>query len=66
MSVLDDLTNPRVAANAAAALVNFSEDAPKSTVLAYLHEFMTKFQQVLKDSMQMVSRFQFFPFKFTS
>lgn len=54
LSVLDNLSCPRVAANAAAALVNFSEDAPKSVVLAYLEKFMTKFQQVLQDSMQMM------------
>jgi len=54
LASLDDLNCPRVAANAAAALVNFSEDAPKSVVLAYLDRFMAKFQQVLKDSLQMV------------
>lgn len=54
LAVLDNLQSPRVASNAAAALVNFSEDAPKNVVLAYLDKFMTKFQQVLQQSMIMM------------
>ncbi|VDO98727.1 unnamed protein product [Soboliphyme baturini] len=48
MLVLEDLENPRVAAHAAAALVNFCEDAPKNVVTMYLEALMQKLEFVLQ------------------
>ncbi|XP_045761353.1 importin-5 [Maniola jurtina] len=45
--VLDDSANPRVQAHAAAALVNFSEDCPKSILTQYLGPLMGKLEAIL-------------------
>ena len=45
--VLDDNNNPRVQAHAGAALVNFSEDCPKSILGPYLDPLIAKLEQVL-------------------
>jgi hypothetical protein len=45
--VMDDYANPRVQAHAGAALVNFSEDCPKSIIGQYLDPIIGKLEQVL-------------------
>ncbi|GAB1601055.1 importin-5-like [Argonauta hians] len=44
---MDDDENPRVQAHAAAALVNFSDDCPKSILLEYLDKILGKLEHVL-------------------
>ncbi|VDN02262.1 unnamed protein product [Thelazia callipaeda] len=44
---LIDLSCPRVAAHAGAALVNFSEDCPKNIISIYLRQIMEKLEFVL-------------------
>lgn len=48
LTLLDDVHNPRVQAHAGAALVNFSEDCPKSILIRYLEGIMTKLEAILK------------------
>jgi len=50
LAVLEDLGNPRVAAHAGAALVNFSEDAPASVMAIYLDPIMMKLLWVLEQT----------------
>lgn len=45
--LLDDHQNPRVQAHAGAALVNFSEDCPKTILTRYLDGIMTKLEAIL-------------------
>ncbi|KAL3846795.1 hypothetical protein ACJMK2_017751 [Sinanodonta woodiana] len=45
--ILDDNDNPRVQAHGAAALVNFSEDCPKSILILYLDTIIMKLEQAL-------------------
>ncbi|XP_071439915.1 importin-5 [Hetaerina americana] len=47
LMVLDDNNNPRVQAHAGAALVNFSEDCPKSILTPYLDGIMGKLEAIL-------------------
>lgn len=47
LNLLDDVANPRVQAHAGAALVNFSEDCPKSILTRYLDGIMTKLEAIL-------------------
>jgi hypothetical protein len=47
LMVLDDNANPRVQAHAAAALVNFSEDCPKTILTQYLGAIMSKLESIL-------------------
>lgn len=47
LMVLDDSANPRVQAHAGAALVNFSEDCPKSILTQYLDAIMGKLEAIL-------------------
>lgn len=47
MMVLDDNENPRVQAHAGAALVNFSEDCPKTILTQYLDGIMGKLEAIL-------------------
>ena len=46
--LLDDNQNPRVQSNAAAAFVNFFEEAKQKIILPYLNVIVDKFEQVLK------------------
>ncbi|GAB0100009.1 importin-5 [Sergentomyia squamirostris] len=48
LGLLDDVENPRVQAHAGAALVNFSEDCPKSILTRYLDGIMQKLEFILK------------------
>lgn len=52
--VLDDNTNPRVQAHAAAALVNFSDDCPKNILSSYLDSILAKLEAVLSSKMREV------------
>nr|CAG4640621.1 EOG090X00U8 [Eulimnadia texana] len=47
LMVMDDNENPRVQAHAGAALVNFSEDCPKSILAQYLDSIMAKLESIL-------------------
>nr|CAG4643007.1 EOG090X00U8 [Ilyocryptus agilis] len=47
LMVMDDNDNPRVQAHAGAALVNFSEDCPKSILAPYLDSIMSKLEAIL-------------------
>lgn len=47
LTLLDDHNNPRVQAHAAAALVNFSEDCPKTILTRYLDSIMAKLEAIL-------------------
>ena len=47
LMVMDDNDNPRVQAHAGAALVNFSEDCPKSILALYLDSIMAKLEAIL-------------------
>ena len=45
-----DLTSPRVAAHAGAAIVNFCEECPKSIINIYLPTIMEKMEFVLNET----------------
>ncbi|XP_070496261.1 importin-5 [Chironomus tepperi] len=47
LNLLDDHANPRVQAHAGAALVNFSEDCPKTILTRYLDGIMNKLGAIL-------------------
>lgn len=47
LTLLDDHANPRVQAHAGAALVNFSEDCPKTILTRYLDAIMSKLEAIL-------------------
>lgn len=47
LTLLDDVANPRVQAHAGAALVNFSEDCPKTILTRYLDGIMSKLEAIL-------------------
>ena len=53
--VMDDHANPRVQAHAGAALVNFSEDCPKTILIPYLDTIIAKLDQVLTAKFKDVS-----------
>ncbi|KAJ8031234.1 Importin-5 [Holothuria leucospilota] len=50
--VLDDNANPRVQAHAGAALVNFSEDCPKSILISYMSNILPKIEEILQQKIQ--------------
>lgn len=52
--VLDDTANPRVQAHAAAALVNFSDDCPKTILATYLDNILAKLEAVLASKLREV------------
>lgn len=53
--IMDDNENPRVQAHGAAALVNFSDECPKSILQEYLDVILAKLEQVLNNKLQEVS-----------
>ncbi len=55
LMVLDDNSNPRVQAHAGAALVNFSEDCPKTILAPYLDPLIAKLELVLQAKFKEVS-----------
>lgn len=54
MLVMDDDANPRVQTHGAAALVNFTEECPKSILLLYIDAIMDKLERVLSNKMKEV------------
>ncbi|XP_052214366.1 importin-5-like isoform X7 [Dreissena polymorpha] len=50
--VMDDDAHPRVQTHGAAALVNFSEDCPKSILVVYINDIMDKLEKVLSNKMK--------------
>ncbi|XP_070538592.1 importin-5-like [Ptychodera flava] len=52
MVALDDHANPRVQAHAGAALVNFSEDCPKSLLVPYLDGMLAKIESIITAKLQ--------------
>lgn len=52
LMLLDDNANPRVQAHAAAAFVNFFEEANQKIILNYADSIAQKFEQVLKIKME--------------
>lgn len=55
LGILDDKDNPRVQAHGAAALVNFSEECPKHTLVQYLDTIILKLEQVLTSKLTEVT-----------
>ena len=51
---MDDTANPRVQAHAAAALVNFSDDCPKTILTTYLDNIVAKLEAVLASKLREV------------
>merc|ERR1719414_2172099 len=47
LHLMDDNANPRVQAHAGAALVNFSEDCPKTILAQYLYNMIAKLESIL-------------------
>ncbi|XP_041482292.1 importin-5-like [Lytechinus variegatus] len=52
LRALDDYGHPRVQAHAGAALVNFSEDCPKSILQPYLQPILEKLEAIIAVKMQ--------------
>ncbi|XP_071481332.1 importin-5-like [Diadema antillarum] len=52
LQVLQDYSNPRVQAHAGAALVNFSEDCPKSILQPYLEPILRQIGEVIRSKME--------------
>ncbi|XP_077987293.1 importin-5-like [Glandiceps talaboti] len=52
MVALDDHANPRVQAHAGAALVNFSEDCPKTLLSHYLDGILEKIEAIISAKLQ--------------
>lgn len=50
LSTLTDLSTPRVAAHAGAAIVNFCEECPKTIIAIYLPSIMEKMESVLEQT----------------
>ncbi|XP_071839523.1 importin-5-like [Apostichopus japonicus] len=50
--VLNDHANPRVQAHAGAALVNFSEDCPKTILISYIDTVLPKIDEILQHKIQ--------------
>lgn len=54
LTALEDMTNPRVAAHAASAIVNFAEDCPKDVLVGYLDPLMEKLEWALQQTFKML------------
>lgn len=50
LSTLTNLSTPRVAAHAGAAIVNFCEECPKTIITVYLPSIMEKMESVLEQT----------------
>lgn len=51
---MEDQTNPRVQAHAAAALINFTEDCPKSLLIPYLDSLVQHLHVIMVAKLQEV------------
>jgi importin-5 len=53
IAVMDDTGNPRVQSHAAAAVINFCEDASPQIIEPYLHPILTKLQALLQSPLRL-------------
>lgn len=54
---MEDQSNPRVQAHAAAALINFTEDCPKSLLIPYLDSLVQHLHVIMVAKLQEVQMF---------
>lgn len=54
---MEDQSNPRVQAHAAAALINFTEDCPKSLLIPYLDSLVQHLHNIMVAKLQEVRMF---------
>lgn len=54
LQTMEDQSNPRVQAHAAAALINFTEDCPKSLLIPYLDSLVRHLQVIMVAKLQEV------------
>lgn len=54
LQTMEDQTNPRVQAHAAAALINFTEDCPKSLLIPYLDSLVQHLHVIMVAKLQEV------------
>lgn len=57
LETMKDQSNPRVQAHAAAALINFTEDCPKSLLIPYLDSLVQHLHIIMKAKLQEVNYF---------
>lgn len=57
LQTMEDQSNPRVQAHAAAALINFTEDCPKSLLIPYLDSLVQHLHVIMVAKLQEVGRF---------
>ena len=56
LQALADISQPRVAAHAGAALVNFTEECPKHILTTYLSQTMDVIKHVLESTYKLVRK----------
>lgn len=56
LQTMEDQSNPRVQAHAAAALINFTEDCPKSLLIPYLDSLVQHLHVIMVAKLQEVQR----------
>ena len=54
LQTMEDQTNPRVQAHAAAALINFTEDCPKALLVPYLESLVQHLHVIMVAKLQEV------------
>lgn len=54
LQTMEDQTNPRVQAHAAAALINFTEDCPKTLLIPYLDSLVQHLHVIMVAKLQEV------------
>lgn len=54
LQTMEDQSNPRVQAHAAAALINFTEDCPKSLLILYLDSLVQHLHVIMVAKLQEV------------
>lgn len=57
LQTMEDQSNPRVQAHAAAALINFTEDCPKSLLIPYLDSLVQHLHVIMVAKLQEVEIF---------
>lgn len=61
LQTMEDQSNPRVQAHAAAALINFTEDCPKSLLIPYLDSLVQHLHVIMVAKLQEVLKNMFTP-----
>lgn len=56
LQTMEDQSNPRVQAHAAAALINFTEDCPKSLLIPYLDSLVQHLHVIMVAKLQEVNQ----------